>query len=186
MELLVVLSVRVLHRHERSELDVVADGVAEGSIIGHTRVVQRGQVELNETLPLLLGDGQPPVYLDQMGEAEFAAKAIRAAERLSSERGQVVDVLGPPRSEQRLEDGIGKNARVEDVFEAMKRLHASGMLKERGHKRKGSDRWALPGRRAPGPSHIAPGPRPHDRARTAHRRSLTLPAWPTGETTLPS
>jgi hypothetical protein len=56
----------------------------------------------------------------------------------------------------------------------VKRLLATGMLKERGHKRKGSDRWALPRRRAPGRSQHRSGseaPRPRTERHFGDARS---------------
>jgi hypothetical protein len=69
---------------------------------------------------------------DQMREAELVREAVRAAERLRGERGQVVDVLGLAGAEQRLQERIAQDARIEGVLEAVQRLLAAGVLEERG------------------------------------------------------
>jgi hypothetical protein len=72
VELVVALGVRVLHRHLRAKLDVLADGLAKRGIGRHLRRVERDHVELDEPLALLLGDPQSAVYGYEVGEAELA------------------------------------------------------------------------------------------------------------------
>jgi hypothetical protein len=84
---------RVLDRDLRAELDMRADGIAKFHIIGQVGGGERGQVQLDESPPLLLSDMEIAVHADEMSEPELARKAVGAAKRLDSECGQVVDVL---------------------------------------------------------------------------------------------
>jgi hypothetical protein len=53
VQLLLGLGVGVLQRDPRAELDVRADSFTECGIRRHARLVERGQIELNEALPSL-------------------------------------------------------------------------------------------------------------------------------------
>jgi hypothetical protein len=46
----------------------------------------------------------------------------------------VIDVLGPSRTEQRLEHRVGQDAAVEQILEAVDRFLATGMFVERRHR----------------------------------------------------
>jgi hypothetical protein len=70
-----------------AELDVLADGPAERFVLGHSGLVERLQVGLDEPLTLLVGDLQVAVHVDDVPEAELIGESWRAAERLSG--GQV-------------------------------------------------------------------------------------------------
>ena len=61
--------------------------------LGHAGVVEGLEVQLDEPLPLLLGDLQAAVDGDEVVETQLAGEAVGAAERLGGEGGQVVDVL---------------------------------------------------------------------------------------------
>jgi hypothetical protein len=125
--------VGVLHRDVGAELDVLAHRLAEGRVGRHVGGVERGRVERHEPLPLLLGDPQPPVHGDEVGEAELAAEAVGTAERLGGELGQVLDVARAPGAEQRLEQRVGQDAVVEDLFETVETRLAACVLEQRDH-----------------------------------------------------
>jgi hypothetical protein len=86
--------VRVLHRDLRPELEVGAHGVAERLVVGHANGIQRGQVELDEPLPLLLSDLQVPVDVDQVPEAEFTVPGLAVQQELRDGLGTAVDAAG--------------------------------------------------------------------------------------------
>ena len=71
-----------------------ADGLTELMIVGQADGVERRQVQLDEAPPLLLGDVEATMHVDQVREPELAAEASRSAERFRGEGGQVIDVLG--------------------------------------------------------------------------------------------
>ncbi len=73
-------------------------------------------VQLNESLSLLLGDLKAPMDLDQIRKPEFSGEPIGTSERLGSEGGQVVDVLGLSSPEERLQQRILKDTAVESVL----------------------------------------------------------------------
>ena len=72
MQLVVALGVRVLQRHLGAELDVLADRLAERRIGRQVGRVERRHVELDEPLPLLLGDPEAAVHGDEVREAQLA------------------------------------------------------------------------------------------------------------------
>jgi hypothetical protein len=73
---------------------------------------------------------------DQMDESpELTGETVRSPKRLGGEGGQVVDVMRASLSEEPLEEGVGQYAGIEGVLEAVERLLASRMFKERGHVR---------------------------------------------------
>jgi hypothetical protein len=113
---------------------VGADGRAERLVIGHVGLVERRHVQLDEPAALLLGDLEVAVDCNQMAEAQLTAEAVRATEGLRRERGQVIDVLGPSRAEQRLEHRIGQDAAVEQILEAVNRFLTAGVFVERRHR----------------------------------------------------
>jgi hypothetical protein len=130
VQLLLRLGGRVLLRHPGAELDVLADRLAERRVAGQPGLVHRRQVERHEPLPLLIGDVQVPVHVDEVPEAELAGEAVGAAERLSGEPGQVVDVGGHPLAEQRPEHRVGERLVVEELLEAVQYLITAGVLVE--------------------------------------------------------
>jgi hypothetical protein len=89
------------------------DGLPERRVVGHAGRVERRGVEGDEALPLLLGDAQAAVDGDEVGEPEFASEPVGAAEGLGGEGREVVDVLGLPGAEQRLQERVGERAVVE-------------------------------------------------------------------------
>jgi hypothetical protein len=128
VQLLLRLGGRVLLRHPGAELDVLADRLAERLVVGQPGLVHRREVERHEPLPLLIGDVQVPVHVNQVPEAELAGEAVRAAERLSGEPGQVVDVGGHSFAEQRPEHRVGERLVVEEFLKAVQCLLTAGVL----------------------------------------------------------
>ena len=45
----------------------------------------------------------------------------------------MIDVLGSPGPEERLEQGVSQHVRVEGVFETLERLLTAGVFVQRGH-----------------------------------------------------
>jgi len=81
--------------------------------------VERGDVQVDEPLALLLGDLQAAVHRDQVGESDLSGEAVRAAERFSGKRGEVVHMCRPSSPEQRLQQRIAQHAVVEGLLQAM-------------------------------------------------------------------
>ena len=133
VQFVVGLGIRVLLRHLGPELDVVEDGVAKRLILWHASSVEGRHIQLYEPLPLLLGDTEPAVHVNQVSEPELAAEAVRPTERLGRERGQVIDVLGLSRSEQGLEHRISQDARIKGVLEPVETLLAASVFVQGGH-----------------------------------------------------
>jgi hypothetical protein len=84
-------------------------------------------------LALGLADVKASMDVDQVGEAEFAGGANRTCERFGCEPGQVLQMLWPTSSEERLEERVRKNTCVEDVLKSVNRMLAFGVLVVRGH-----------------------------------------------------
>lgn len=95
--------------------------------------VQRLQVQLDKTESLLLGDVEVTVDIDQMGESQLLGEAVGTTERFGGKGGQMIDVLGLAGTEERLQDRIGQDARIERVFEPVECSLATGELIERRH-----------------------------------------------------
>lgn len=134
VEIVVGAGVRVLHRDVRPELHVGAQRLPERRVAGKLSSVGGGQVQRDEPLSLLLGDLQTAVHLDQVRETTHrAGELVRPAERLTVEGGQLVDVLGPAGSEQRLEERVGEHAGVEGVDESAQPRLAAGVLVQALH-----------------------------------------------------
>jgi hypothetical protein len=112
---------------------VLEYGLAEGFVSGHVGLVECLEVQLHKTCPLRLGDPQVAVDVDEMGEAELPAEAIGAAEGLGGEPRQVLDVMGLAGTEERLEQLVGEDLGVEEVFKTVQTFLASGVLVEGGH-----------------------------------------------------
>ena len=89
MQLVVAVGAGVLHGDPRAKLDVLAHCFTESEVVGYLRLVQRGGVEVDEALALLLRDLQAAVDLDQVLEPELAREAVGPAERFDRERRQV-------------------------------------------------------------------------------------------------
>ena len=130
MQLVVAGGVRVLHRDLGAELDVLAHRLAERRSGGMPAVVERGHVQLDEAPALRLIDVQPAVDVDQVPESELARETVGAAEALRREHRQVLDVLRPALTEQRLKQRVGEHAVVEDLLEPVQRRLAAGVLVE--------------------------------------------------------
>lgn len=94
MKLLVGFRMRVLLCDPRTELDMLTHGFAELLIGGQTRLVQGFQINLDEALPLLIGDLQAAMPVDEVRESQFAAETAWATEGFGGEPGQMIDVGG--------------------------------------------------------------------------------------------
>ena len=68
-----------------------------------------------------------------MLKAEFAGESVGSAERFRREPRQVVDVMRTPFGEQRFQDRVRENLRVEQLLEAVKRLVSARMLVQASH-----------------------------------------------------
>ena len=75
-----------------TELDMFLDCFAEPFVGREASLVRRLQVDADEAVALLVSDVQVAVNVDQVLKPELAAEAVRAAERLGREPGQVLDV----------------------------------------------------------------------------------------------
>jgi hypothetical protein len=128
MELRVGAGVGVLHGDPGAELDMLANCSSERLVIRHARGVQCRQVQLDESHALLLGDTEPAVYVDQVRESEFFSEFRWSAERLSRESCQMIDVGGASPAEERLQQRVGEDARVEDVLQAVQLLFTPGVF----------------------------------------------------------
>src|SRR4051812_19283444 len=131
IEISVRLCPRVLLGNLRPELDVLTEGLLKRLIAGELGLRGGLHVEGDESLPLLVGDLQPTVHVDQVVEPEPLGEAIRAAEGLSREPGQMLDVMFLLLAEHGPEDRVGEHLRVEDLLEAVETGIAAGMLVER-------------------------------------------------------
>ena len=131
MKLVVGFRMGVLHRGLEPNSIVGSDGRTELVVGGKVRCVERSHVELDEPLPLLLGDPKVSVDVDEMCEAELSGEAVGAAEGLGGEGGEVVDVFRLACPEERPEEGILEDAAVEGVLEAVQRRLAANEFVER-------------------------------------------------------
>src|SRR5215475_9672073 len=110
-----------------------AQGRTERGVCGEPGRVGRGEVQLHEASPLLLGDVQAAMDVDEVPKAQRRGERVWPAERFDLEGGETVDVVGPPGTEERLQDRVGQHARVEDVDEPAQRCLPTGMLEYRFH-----------------------------------------------------
>jgi hypothetical protein len=102
-----------------AELDVLADCLAEGLVVGQRGLIQRLQVQRHKPPALLVGDLQVAVHVDDVLEAKPAGEAVRAPERLGHEPRQAIDVGRHALGEQRLQYRVGEGLGVEQLLEAM-------------------------------------------------------------------
>lgn len=119
VQLVVGPGVEVLHRHLGAELDMLDDGRTKGRVSRQARLVQGRHIQLHEPGPLLLGDREAPVYLDQVIEPDLSGEPVRAAEGLRGERGQVINMVWLTRTEQRNQHRVSQDLSVEQLFQAM-------------------------------------------------------------------
>src|SRR5258708_19778887 len=86
IEVFVTLGMGVLHRHPRAKLDMLLDRLPEGLVIGHAHRIERGQVQLDEALPLGFVNLEMTMYGDQgVNSAAFPAKATAPPQRLATQ-----------------------------------------------------------------------------------------------------
>ncbi len=104
IEVFVALGMGVLHRHPRAKLDMLPDRLPEWLVVGHAHHIERGQVQLDEALPLGFSNLEMTMFGDQgVKSSEFAGKAIGSAEGFGGKGSQMVDVVRLPCAEERLE-----------------------------------------------------------------------------------
>jgi hypothetical protein len=118
----------VLLSHVGAELHVLAHRLAEGGIFGQPGLVQGLEIGGDEPRPLLVGDLQVPVQVDQVLEPELSGEPVRPAEGLGGEPGQVVHVGRHPVSEQRAQDGVGQCLVVKENLKPVQSLVAASVL----------------------------------------------------------
>lgn len=63
-----------------SELHVLADGATKWLVVGHTGLIERLQVDLDESLTLVVGDLQVTVHLDDVPKTDLIGESRRTAE----------------------------------------------------------------------------------------------------------
>ena len=124
---------RVLLRHPGAELDVLANRFTERLVVRQAGLVEGLQVRGDEPLPLLVGDVEVPVHIDDVPEAELAGEAVRTAEGLGREPGQMIHVGRDARREQRLQHRVGEGLGVEQLLQPMQPVIPVGVLVERLH-----------------------------------------------------
>ncbi len=122
MQLVVGFGVGVLLCDARAKLDVGSHRLAKRLVVRQAGLVERLQVERYEPVPLLVGDIEVTMRLDQVLEPQLVSEAVRAAERLSGEPGQVLDVMRLALMKQGAQHGIIEHLGVEQFFEAMQGL----------------------------------------------------------------
>jgi len=134
VEIFVALGPRVLLSDVGAKLDMRSDRLTERLIVGKTGLVECLQVEGNEPVPLLVGDLQMPVNVNDVVEAQFAGESVGTTERLAGEPRQVVDVSRYALREHRLEHRIGKHFVIEELLEAVQALVAARVFVKRFHR----------------------------------------------------
>src|SRR5258708_3829964 len=136
IEVFVTLGMGVLHRYPRAKLDMLPDRLPEGLVIGHAHRIERGQVQLDEALPLGFGNLERTMYGDQgVKSAEFAGKAIGSAEGFGGKGSQMVDVVRLSCAEERLEQRILEHASIEGLLQSVQRIKTTGVFEEGWHRR---------------------------------------------------
>src|SRR5262245_56174796 len=73
------------------------------------------------------------VDIDDVLKAQFASESVWPTERFRREPRQVIDVMRAPLDEQRLQDRIRENFRVEQLLEAVKRFISARMFVQAPH-----------------------------------------------------
>ena len=102
-----------------------SDCFTEIHILGKVDCIHRRHIQIDEPLSLLFGDAKVSVYIDQMGESELPSESVWTTERFSGERSQVINMLGPARSEEWLEQRVFEHGAVERLLKAMQHLFAT-------------------------------------------------------------
>jgi hypothetical protein len=132
MEFVVGLGVRILHRHPGAEIEMRTNGFPERSVGRHAGLIERSEIQLDKAGALLLGDLKAAVHVDQVIESQLFGEAIRAAEGLRGERSEMIDMFESAGTEKRLQNRIGQDTGVEDVFQVVQGFFPAGVLKKRG------------------------------------------------------
>ncbi len=145
IEVFVALGMGVLHRHPRAELDMLPDRLSEGLVGGHANRIERGQVQLDEALPLGFGNLEMTMHSDQCVEsAEFPGKAVGSAEGFGGKCRQMVDVVRSSFAEERLEQGILEHAGIECLLQPVQRIETTGVFEECWYSRSSLLSWSPP------------------------------------------
>jgi hypothetical protein len=121
--------VRVLHGDFRAELNVFTKRLPEASIVWQFRCVRGGHIQVDESLALLFGDLQMPMYCnDAVETAQLSGELIRTAEGLNFECRQTMDVVRLSLTKQGLKQWIRKDAVIEDSRESTDGGFAPGVF----------------------------------------------------------
>src|SRR5258708_38772133 len=113
----------VLHRHPRAKLDMLPDRLPERLVIGHAHRIERGQVQLDEALPLGFVNLEMTMYGDQgVKSAEFAGKAIGSAKGFGGKGSQMVDGVRLSCTEERLAKRVLEHTSLESLLQSVQRI----------------------------------------------------------------
>jgi hypothetical protein len=82
MEVGVVFSPRVLLCDPGAELDMGMHRLPEWLVLWKTRLIERFHVQRDEAFPLLVGDLEVAVHVDDVLETKLARETVRPTERL--------------------------------------------------------------------------------------------------------
>lgn len=131
MQVGITLGLRVLLGDVRTELHVLADRLTERLVVRQTGLVESLYVNRYESLPLLIGDLQMTVHVDDVLKTEPGGEAIRAAKRLGCEPCQVLDVGRHALGKHVLQNRVGERLRVEQLLERVQCLVSARVLVKR-------------------------------------------------------
>src|SRR5258708_12746487 len=120
----VTLGMGVLHRHQRANLDMLLDRLPEGLVNGHAHRSERGEVQLDEALPLGFVNLEMTMYGDQgVKSAEFAGKAIGSAKGFGGKGSQMVDVVRLSCTEERLAQKILEHTSIKTLLPSVQPIN---------------------------------------------------------------
>jgi hypothetical protein len=103
IEVFVAFRMRVLHRHARAKLDMLANRLPERLVVWHADRIEGSHVQLDKTLPLGFGNLEMTMDGDDMVKAQFPAKVVGPSKGFGGKGGQMVNMLGLSCAEERLE-----------------------------------------------------------------------------------
>src|SRR5258708_32332205 len=129
IEVFVTLGMGVTHRYPRATLDMLPDRLPEGLVIGHAHRIERGQVQLDEALPLGFGNLERTMCSDQgVKSAEFAGKTIGSAEGFGGKGGEMVAVGRVSWREEGPEQRSVKHRGIEDLPQNVSLVYATSRV----------------------------------------------------------
>ena len=105
------------------------NGFPDRSVARHAGLVEQPEIQLDESGAVLLRDLEAAMHVDQVVESQLFGEAIRPAEGLGGERSEMVDMFGSAGTEKRLQDRVGQDTGVEDLFQSVQGFFPAGMLK---------------------------------------------------------